>query len=122
MPQISIGQDTKMTSGLVLAYQALSGTYTLTSTSGPTGGFDYAIGCNSSTATTTINLPTTSENGMENGRMYYIFDKDGNAGTNNITIDAQSGGDIVGSQTYVIDSSRNSVTLMCIADKTWVII
>ena len=122
MSQITIGQDTKMNSGLVLEYQTVTGNHTMTSTSGAAGGFDYAIGCGSDTAAITINLPTTSGNGMEAGRMYYVFDKDGNAGTNNITIDAQSGATISGSQTYTIDAAYNSVTIMCIAANTWIIV
>lgn len=129
MPQISIGQDTKMTSGLVLEYQTVSSSsYTLTSTSGGNGGFDYAIGCDSTSNAITINLPVNSTNGLEVGRMYYIFDKAGTAGSNNITIDPRPSGTgtISGATDYVINSNYNSITLMCVDETAgagvWIII
>ena len=127
MPQISIGQDTKMNSGLVLEYQTISAsTYAMTSTSGAAGGFDYAIGCDTSSNAITITLPTTSANGMELGRMYYIFDKAGNANSNNIIIDAGTNAKINTAQTLVIDAAYNSVTLMCVDVTTdaeiWIVV
>lgn len=125
MSQISIANDTEMNSGLVLDCKSITNSnspFTLTNSSGTGGGFNYAVGCNTSSGVITVNLPTTSGNGMEDGRMYYIFDQGGNATSNNITIDAQSGGTINDSQTYVISSNYNSVTLMCVGSQKWIVV
>ena len=122
MPQISLGNDVKLQNGVVVAYREISATTTLTSTSGPNSGLDYMIGVDTDTNAVTINLPTTSGNGMEAGRMYYVFDLTGNAGTNNITIDPNNASaKINGESTAVINVAYNSVTFAYIKLNTWII-
>ena len=122
MPQISLGNDVKLQNGVVVAYREVSATTTLTSTSGPNSGFDYMIGVDTDTNAVTGNLPTTSENGMEAGRMYYIFDLTGNAGTKNITIDPNNASaKISGESTIIINTAYSAVTIAYIKLNTWII-
>jgi len=111
MPQIQIGDDIAMSNGIVVAYQTVTGTHTISSTSN-SGAHDYIIGANTTSAAVTVNLPTDSA--RELGRMYYIVDSHGNSSTNNITIDAGSDATINGSQTYTINSDYTCLTVICI--------
>ena len=58
----------------------------------------------------TVNLPAVSGN---SGLEYYIFDGKGDAGANNITIDASGAETINGAATYVIATNYGSVKLTC---------
>ena len=123
MPQVSLGEDVKLQNGVVVAYREVSASTTLTSTSGPNSGFDYAIGVDTSSNAVTVTLPTTSGNGMEAGRLYYIFDLTGDAATNNITIDPNNGSaTISGDATLVINTAYNSVTVMYIKTNVWLVV
>lgn len=122
MPQISLGDDVKTLNGLVVAYQEITSTHSITSTSGPNSGNDYMIGVDTSSSALTVNLPTDSS--REVGRIYYIFDSQSNAGTNNITIDAGSGNTIDGTQTKIVSTDDSAIALLYIDDtnKKWKIV
>lgn len=112
MPQIQLGDDVKCSNGLVLSYRTVSSTTTITATSGLSATNDYMIGVDTSSNTITINLPTDSARVV--GRTYFIFDKTGNAGTRNITVDAGTNAQINGTLTKVINSNYNSITVCCV--------
>lgn len=120
MPQIILGDDIKFQNGLVIPYQSVSSTpYSITTSSGPNSGHEYAMGVDTSSSAITINLPTdnpaTTGAAKVVGRMYYIFDTSSNAATNNITVAAGGSGTIEGSSTLTISGNGDSVTLLCTA-------
>jgi hypothetical protein len=127
MPQIHLGHDIKCSNGLVLSYRTVVPTQgensiTIGSTSGTGSTHDYMIGVDTLAHHITINLPRSSVDSAACvvGRTYIIFDKTGHVqhvteGTHHhITIDAGSGAQINGTQTKVINSNYNSVTLCCV--------
>jgi hypothetical protein len=122
MPQITLGDDLKSSNGLVLAFQEVTSTHSITSTSGPNSGHDYMIGVDTTSSALAVNLPTDTS--REVGRMYYVMDTGGNAGTNNITIDAGSGNLIEDAQTAIIASDNVSLGIVYIDDtgKKWKIV
>ena len=63
----------------------------------------------SATAASSYNLPGIAAFGK--GMIITLFDKDGNAGTNNITLNASPSEDIMGNSTYVIDDDNGWVTV-----------
>lgn len=110
MSQILFGDDVRFKNGIVFPIQCITITdYYITNTSGPNGGHDYAIVC-THTDTVTVNLPITEVNGLENGRTYKIIDGSG-AITPNIIINAVNQ-NINGSTTAIINTGRNSLTIM----------
>lgn len=78
---------------------------------------DKMIFADTDTAATaiTLNLPTT----VPAGTCYIVKRK----GADSVTIDAGSGNTIDGSQTYVISTNAESITIVCVvADTSWAII
>lgn len=73
--KVVFSSDININDGLVYTARNISNSnlspYQLTKDSGPYGGKDYMITI-STTDPITINLPTDSINGCENGRKYYI--------------------------------------------------
>ena len=123
MPQISIGDDIKFQNGIVMTYQTISSTpYSITTTSGPNSGHEYAIGVTTASSAITVNLPTddpaTDGAAKIVGRSYYIFDISSNANNNNITINAGGSGTIDGASSLTINGNGDSVTLVCTASTT----
>ena len=123
MPQIQLGDDVSMSNGVVIAYQAVTGTHSITLTSNG-GGNEYVIGANTTSAAVTINLP--EDGSRELGRMYYIVDSHGNAHNNNITIEAGTNATINGNSNFVVNGQYESVTVVCVDITTdaekWMII
>ena len=78
---------------------------------------DYYIGLTTDGAIT-VNLPAVS--GQE-GRVLFIKDVSGAAGTNNITIEGSGSETIDGQETQVINTNFASITLIC-SDTTWSIV
>ena len=66
--------------------------------------------CDSSSNAITINLPAASDS---DDRIFYIKDKGGAAGTNNITIDPNGSETIDGALTLVINSNYGNVQIVC---------
>jgi hypothetical protein len=109
MSQILFGDDVRFKNGIVFPIQGATGlTYDITPTSGPDGGHDYAIVC-TNTGAVTVNLPSDT-NGLEDGRSYQIIAGTG-ATAPNITVDAGAY-NINGNSTAVINSARDSITIM----------
>jgi hypothetical protein len=122
MPQIVLGNDVQLQNGLVVAYREVSASTTITSTSGPNSGHEYSIGVDTDTNAVTVDLPTTLGNGMEVGRVYFIFDKTGNAATNNITVDPGAGTTISGNATLTVSAAYNSVSVMYLSAGVWLVV
>lgn len=74
------------------------------------------------TAARTINLPTVSSDDV--GRVLTIFDNQGNANNQNITINVGDSGSetIAGSTSYVINTQGGVVTILCTDENGWAII
>lgn len=110
MSQILFGDDVRFKNGIVFPVQGATGlTYDITSTSGPDGGHDYAIVC-TNTGAVTVNLPSDT-NGLEDGRSYQIIAGTG-ATTPNITVNAGQYFQINGASDIIINTPRESVTIM----------
>lgn len=125
MSQVSIGSDVKANSGIVVNLRTFTpasegDSTSITSTTG-NGAHDYVISVVTSTYGSTVNLPTTSNNGMEAERMYYICDQSGSASTNNITIDPGSG-NISGQSTWVISTDYSCVSVVYVTTNVWHVI
>ena len=63
-----------------------------------------------------ITLPSKTNN---QGRVVVVKDALGNAGSNNITVQGESGDTIDGSATYVVNSNKEGVTLICDGINGW---
>lgn len=110
MSQILFGDDVRFKNGIVFPIQGATGTtYDITTTSGPDAGHDYAIVCTHTDAVT-VNLPS-DQNGLEDGRSYQII-----AGTGdivpNIVVNAGAYSQINGASDAIINSVRDSITIM----------
>ena len=88
-----------------------SATYNMTTTDGR-----CIVLADSSSNAITINLPAASEN---NGRVIYIKDKGGNAGTNNITIDPNSSETIDAQPSTAINQNYGSMMIVCDGSAGW---
>jgi hypothetical protein len=127
MSQVSIGSDVKINSGVVMSMRVVTPAsegenITINSTSGPNSGHDYAIAIDTDTYGTTVKLPTTSGNGMEPGRIYYVCDHTGSALTHNITVDPGAGSNISGQSTVSISTNFSSVTVVYVTTNKWQLI
>jgi len=112
MSSITSGYNISLLNGLILQMQHVTTNTTLSSTSGASGGYSYAIGVDSTDESITITLPPSPEN----GRVYSIIDIGGNASSNNITIDG-NGKNIIGSSTVIMNNDYNSVQLIFSSNK-----
>lgn len=122
MSQIIVGNDIALHNGLVNQIQSVNSNTSITSTSGPSSTIPSIIGVHTNSGAITITLPGSSGNGLVAGRTYVIFDQDGSAQNNNITIDAGSGISINGSQTTTINQNYGSLTVICVSSTQWAII
>ena len=112
MVKYNIGYDIDLNNGLVAnVYTHTGGSLSITPDGD--GAHYYYIAVDTSSSTSTINLPTTSNNGCEVGRTYCIIDYKGNSATNNITIDAGSGNTINGNQTVTVALNNASLHIIC---------
>ena len=78
---------------------------------------DYVLRCIQNQAIT-LTLPAKSSS---SGRVLVFKDVLGNASSNNITIDGDSSDTIDGSATYVINTNKQSVTMVCDGINGWMI-
>lgn len=78
---------------------------------------DYVLRCIQNSPIT-ITLPAKS---AHSGRVLVFKDVLGNAGSNNITIDGDSSDTIDGAATYVINSNKEAITLICDGINGWMI-
>ena len=123
MPRIFLGDDIEFQNGMIVSYKEVTTTpYSITNTSGATGGQEYAMGVNTASALKVINLPQDDTSGSSAakvvGRMYYIFDLSANASEHNIVINAGTSGNIIGSTTsesLTLAGDGDSVSLLCIS-------
>ena len=79
---------------------------------------DYAVFCDTSTASVQVDLP----NANITGRILVIKDVAGTAGTNNITLNPQGSDTIDGGTSLVISADYGSITLQCSYIYVWSII
>ena len=89
--------------------------YTMTAT-------DHYIGLDTSGGTIQVDLQAAAS--AVEGRVIIIKDETGDAGTNNITVDANGSETIDGSLTQVINNAYGSLTLVCTnrGGKQWAIV
>ena len=121
--QISYSSDIVIQNGIVYNTRTITDAtlspFNLNATDGSYGGYDHCIRVMTSNALT-INLPDTADEGLENGRVYYIFS--GISTTSGITVFG-NGNDIYGSDRYIITSGYNSMHIMYSSDLgEWLII
>lgn len=112
--KITLAKNVTLNQGLSLTFTAISNTdspYTVLST-------DKVLLCSLS-APITINLPTAVSN---SGRLLIIKDRFGQAGTNNLTIDANSTETIDGSLTRVITNNFAVCQLLCDGSNNWSVV
>ena len=114
--QVSYSSDIVIQNGIVYNTRTITDAtlspFNLSATDGSYGGYDHCIRVMTSNALT-INLPDVAEEGLENGRVYYIFS--GTSTTNGITVFG-NGNDIYGSDRYIITSGYNSMHIMYSTD------
>lgn len=123
MSQISVGNDVKMNNGVVVATRIVTGNTTITNTSGNGGGHDFTLAVDLTSGSITVSLPTTSGNGMEAGRKYYICDYKGLAtSTEKIIIDPGGSATVSGQSTFEITNAYNSVMVQYITTNTWMVV
>lgn len=79
---------------------------------------DYCLAC-INTSAITITLPTKNNNG---GQQLIIKDANGNASTNNITIDGNGSDTIDGGASFTIAQDFKCVTLMCDGTQGWFVL
>lgn len=108
---VIFGTDAVMQTGHVFNVRHITDSaqspFTLTKNSGPYGGKDFVLSVDTTSAIT-IYLPTDSDNGLTNGRVYNITST---TPTTNITING-TGKNISGSSTKVINTGGDSVTIL----------
>ena len=61
-------------------------------------------------AVTSFTLPTAQ---VVDGRTFQVYDVDGNAGTNNITLDTEGTEKINGADTFVMATDSQAITVTC---------
>ena len=61
-------------------------------------------------AVTSFTLPTAQ---VADGRTFVVMDVDGNAGTNNITLDTEGSEKINGADTFVMATDSQAITVTC---------
>lgn len=110
--QVLFLSDCHFENGLVYATRTVTddtqSPYQLTRMSGPYGGKDYMITVGT-TNSITINLPTDSVNGCENGRQYYIT----SAIQDTIDVTIAGGTNLInGASTYSMGAGQKSIQVM----------
>ena len=104
-----IGDDVRMRSGIIHTLRELASDSTITTTSGPNSGHDYALAVQTSDAGDDVTITLISN--PADGRTYNISDIDGNANNRNIVFNG-NGKNVNGSSTQTISTSYNSYTLI----------
>jgi hypothetical protein len=80
---------------------------------------DESIGVDTSTIAITVTLPQISTIGLNNYKKYFIVDENGNAFTNNITINTTGGDTINGNSSYIINTNYETVSLYSNGSSNW---
>ncbi len=96
--------------GTVYVDQGVISGYSHVGSSRNTTSADYFIGVSSNDGAITITLDTDN---VVAGRSFIIKDEDGNAASNNITIDTEASETIDGAASYSISTNYISISLYC---------
>ncbi len=96
--------------GVVYADQGVIQGYSHVGSSRNTTSADYFIGVSSDDGAITITLDTDN---VVAGRTFHITDEDGNAASNNITIDTEASETIDGVADYTISTNNAAISLYC---------